>query len=84
MKADKPRLGSFLSFFFLGFLALPSALSFGAAFALLCLAAFGGFSGLESELGMEADGFGFLACGNTLLMPTLPGNRSMLPRYNPQ
>ena len=66
MKADKPRLGSFLSFFFLGFLALPSGVSFGAAFALLSFAAFGGFSGLESELGMDADGFGFLAYGNTI------------------
>lgn len=70
MKADKPRLGSFLSFFFLGFLPLPlplppssswaSSEALALAFALLF---FAGFSVLESGVGVGVDlCFAFFCC----------------------
>ena len=63
MKAERPRLGSFLSFFFLGFLALPlpSLPSSGEALGLALLF-FAGLSALELPAGVaDGVGFGFFA-----------------------
>ena len=57
MKADRPRLGSFLSFFFLGFLPLllppsPSAGSAEEALGFDFAFFFSGFASLESPVGV--------------------------------
>lgn len=64
MNAERPRLGSFLSFFFLGFLALPlpSVASSGEAFGLALLFLAGLLASPFVAGIADGVGFGFLGC----------------------